>query len=135
MHTLSDDGVLEGTTVLDDEDGVSVATLSLTTAGNTTAVGLKTTVEGAGDSLGLLVGNGAFGLGDGDGSTLAHGESLSRGGSSRASGNGGHEGGDSGDNGELHFDGSLVGSLKVESGTCCKYVKRMEIVSVGCFKQ
>ena len=38
--TFANDGVLEGTTVLDDEDGVRVATLSLSSAGNTTAVGL-----------------------------------------------------------------------------------------------
>jgi hypothetical protein len=114
LHTLSDDGVLEGTAVLDEEDSVSVATLGLTSAGNTTAVGLETTVEGTRDGLSLLVGNGALGLGDGDGSTLAHGKSLSRGGSSRAGGNGGHEGSDSGDDSELHFDGTL----KVESRTC-----------------
>jgi hypothetical protein len=118
LHTLSDDGVLEGTAVLDDEDGVRVATLSLTSAGNTTAVGLKTTVESARDSLGLLVGDRALGLGNGDGGTLAHGESLSRGGSGGAGSNGGHEGSDSGDDGELHFDSWLLGTLKVESRTC-----------------
>ena len=105
LLAFANDGVLEGTAVLDDEDGVRVATLSLTSAGNTTAVGLKTTVEGTGDGLGLLVGDRALGLGDGDGGTLLHSESLSRGGSGRAGGNGGHEGSDSGDDGELHFVG------------------------------
>ena len=105
LPTLANDGVLKGTAVGDDEDGVLVTTLSLTSAGNTTAVGLKTTVEDTTDLLGLLVGDSALGLGDGDGSTLLHGESLSRSGSGRAGGNGGHEGSDSGDDGELHFVG------------------------------
>ena len=122
--TLANDGVLKGTAVLDDEDGVSVATLSLTSAGNTTAVGLKTTVEGAGDGLGLLVGDRALGLGDGDSSTLLHSESLSRSGSGRAGGNGGHEGGDSSNNGELHFVGWLVGdTLEVKVELVVKYVE------------
>ena len=108
LLTLANDGVLEGTTVLDDEDSVRVATLSLSSAGNTTAVGLEATIESAGDGLGLLVGNGALGLGDGDGSTLAHSESFSGSGSGRAGSNRGHEGSDSGNDGELHLDCRLL---------------------------
>lgn len=102
---LANDGVLEGTAVLDDKDGVRVATLSLTSAGNTTAVGLETTVEGTRDGLGLGELDIALGAGDRDAGALLHGESLSRSRSGRAGGDGGHEGGNSGEDGELHVVG------------------------------
>ena len=105
---LADDGVLEGTAVLDDEDGVRVATLGLTSARNTTAVGLETTVESAGDGLGLGKLDSALRAGDRNAGTLLHSESLSRSGSGRAGGDGGHEGSDSGEDGELHVVGWLV---------------------------
>jgi hypothetical protein len=103
--TLADNGVLEGTAVLDDEDGVRVATLSLASAADTTAVGLHATIEGARDGLSLLVGDRALGAGDRDGGALLHGEGISRGGDGRAGGDRGREGSNSGDDGELHVDG------------------------------
>jgi hypothetical protein len=105
---FANDGVLQCTTVLNHEDGVRVATLSLTSAGNTTAVSLKTTVKSTGDDLGLGELDGALGAGDRDAGALLHGESLSRSGSGRAGGNGGHEGGNGSDDGELHVVGWLV---------------------------
>lgn len=105
---LSDDSVLERCAVLKNENGVSIATLRLTSAGLATAVGLHATVEGARDGLSLLVGDRALGGGDRNGGTLLHSKSLSRGGSGRASGDGGHEGGNSGENGELHVVGLFV---------------------------
>ena len=56
----TDDDVLEGGTVLELEDGVLVAALSLASALDTTAVGFEATVEGALDRLGRLVGDGAL---------------------------------------------------------------------------
>ena len=103
--TLADNGVLEGTAVLDDEDGVRVATLSLTSAADTTAVGLHATIEGTRDGLSLLVGDRALGAGDRDRSALLHGKGISRGGDGRTGGDGGREGSDSGDDGELHVAG------------------------------
>lgn len=103
--TLADNGVLEGTAVLDDEDGVRVATLSLASAADTTAVGLHATVEGARDGLSLFVGDRALGAGDRDGGALLHGESISRGGDGRAGSDRGREGSNSGDDGELHVAG------------------------------
>jgi hypothetical protein len=107
---LSNDDVLESTSVLDQEDGVLVATLSLTSAANTTAVGLHATIEGAADRLGGLEGNGTLGGGNGEGSALAKGESLAGGGDSRAGG-GEASGGSNDGNGELHGDGRLVFDL------------------------
>lgn len=104
------DDVLEGSAVLKDEDSISVLALNLTSALDTTAVGLHATVEGAGDGLGALVGDGALGGGDREGGASlegAHGVggdvALGRG-----HGGGGEEAGE--DDGELHFDG-LVGLL------------------------
>lgn len=55
MDTLdlvgTNDGVLEGSAVLKDEDGILVTTLGLTSALDTTAVGLQATIESAGDGL------------------------------------------------------------------------------------
>ena len=88
----TDDDVLEGGTVLELEDGILVATLSLASALDTTAVCLEATVEGALDRLDRLVGDGALGGGDGEaeaalndlrsrGSRGADGESAEKGGS------------------------------------------------------
>lgn len=63
---LANDGVLEGSTVLEDEDGITVLALSLTTALNTTAVGLVTTIEGSGDGLGVIVRDGTLTGRDGE---------------------------------------------------------------------
>jgi len=101
---LADDGVLEGTSVLDEEDSVLVTTLNLTCARSTTAVGLHATIESSGNLLGLLVGNRALGGGDREGGTLGEREELARGGGSRA-GSGEASDGSNDGNGELHFDG------------------------------
>jgi hypothetical protein len=93
----TDDDVLEGGTVLELEDGVLVAALSLTSALDTTAVGLEATVEGALDDLGGLVGDGALGSGNVEaeaalndlrsrGSRGADGESAEKGGSDGSEG-------------------------------------------------
>lgn len=62
------DGVLQGTALLDDEDGVILASFALAGAGDTTAVGLVATVVGlaGGDFVGLVKGHAAFGVGDGE---------------------------------------------------------------------
>ena len=65
---LANDGVLESSAVSEEEDSVGVAAFGLTTALDTTAVGLVAAVEGAGDGLGFLVGDGALAGGDGEGS-------------------------------------------------------------------
>lgn len=65
----ANDGVLQGGAVLKDENGIAVTTLGLTSALDTTAVGLQTTVEGAGDGLGRAVLDGALGGGDGEART------------------------------------------------------------------
>lgn len=62
----ANDGVLEGCTVLEDEDSVRVIALSLATAFDTTAIGLVATVERASDGLGLIVGNRALAGRDGE---------------------------------------------------------------------
>ena len=93
----TDDDVLEGGTVLELEHGVLVAALSLTSALDTTAVGLEATVEGALDDLGGLVGDGALGSGNVEaeaalndlrsrGSRGADGESAEKGGSDGSEG-------------------------------------------------
>lgn len=75
---LANDDVLQGGAILKLEDGVLVATLGLASAGNTAAVGLHATVERAGDGLDLIVGNGALGGGDGEGSADTEGLGGSR---------------------------------------------------------
>jgi hypothetical protein len=65
--------VLQGTTVLDDEDCIRVAALVLARAGNATAVGLHSTVKGlAGDLVGLVEGDAALGFGEREGVPLCH---------------------------------------------------------------
>ncbi|GJC81412.1 hypothetical protein ColLi_04251 [Colletotrichum liriopes] len=100
----TNDGVLEGSAVVEDEDGVLVAALSLTSALDATAVGLQATIEGAGDSLGSLVGDGALGGGDGERGTLLDGAEVVGAGLSAGGGesSGGRDGSD--DSGELHFE-------------------------------
>lgn len=105
---LADDGVLEGTAILDDENSVLVTTLDLTSALGTTAVGLHATIEGAADLLGRLVGNRALGGGHGEGSTLLNGGVSGRSDGSRAGGSEASNGSDDSER-ELHFDGGLVG--------------------------
>ena len=100
--------VLESGTVGEREDGVRVTALSLTSAADTTAVGLQATVEGASDLLGLREGLCTIGGGNGDGSTL--GEAGERSGSlvrRAGSGNGG-ESQDGSSDGGLHVDGWML---------------------------
>lgn len=69
----ANDDVLEGGSVLKDEDGILVAALLLTSALHTTAVGLHATVKGSLDGLRGLVGDGTLRGGDGEGGTLLEG--------------------------------------------------------------
>ena len=102
---LSDNSVLEGTAVLDEEDGIRVTTLGLASAGDTTTVGLEATIKGALDNHGGLVGDRALGGRDRDGGALGKaGEASGRRGSG-ASSDGSGKGSDGGDDGELHFGG------------------------------
>lgn len=103
---FANDGVLEGTASLDDEDSIGVTTLRLTSAGDTTTVGLQATIEGTRDLVGLLVGDRALGSRDGQRGALVQAEEGVGSSGSWASSNGGHKGGDRGSDGksELHFD-------------------------------
>lgn len=104
-RTSTNDNVLQGGTVLEDEDGISVTALSLASALDTTAVGLETTVEGSANGLGLLEGNRALGLGDGESSTLGEAEELVGSLLSRAGNDGSHEGSGGSEDSELdHFE-------------------------------
>jgi hypothetical protein len=118
VHTLNlilaDDGILESATVLDLEDGVRVATLDLTSARGTTAVGLHTTIEDAGNDLDGLVGDRALGGGDGKGGALVEVEELGRSVGGWASGDGCDERGDGESESELHGDGLKIETVKVE---------------------
>ena len=62
----ADDGVLQGATILDDEDGVRVASLLLASAVNTTAKGLVLAVVGTIDLVGLVKGDRAGRVGNGE---------------------------------------------------------------------
>jgi hypothetical protein len=61
VHTLdlvgTDNRVFERRSVFENEDGVRIATLDLTSAGNTAAVGLQATIKGTGDLLRGIVGD------------------------------------------------------------------------------
>lgn len=104
----ANDGVLEGGTVLEDEDSIGVTALSLASALDATAVGLHATVKGAGDVLDLLVGDGSLGGGDGERSTLLEGAHGVRGDIALGSGDGsgGEEAGE--EDRELHFEELVV---------------------------
>lgn len=86
----ADDGVAQAGTVLEDEDSIGLATLAAA-AGNTTAVGLQATVEGASDVLRLAERLSASGGGDGQ-TALAAGDAkraeLASVGHSQGGGNG-----------------------------------------------
>jgi hypothetical protein len=101
---LANDGVLEGTSVLDEEDSVLVTALGLARAASTTAVGLHATIESSANLLGRLVGNRALGGGDWEGGALGERGELARSGGSRASSGEASDGSNDGDR-ELHFDG------------------------------
>lgn len=105
----ADDDVLEGSTVLKDEDGILVTTLLLASALHTSAVGLHATVEGALDDLGGLVGDGALGGGDGEGGALLKGTHGVGGDVALGSGNGGGGKEPGNDHRELHFGGGRLG--------------------------
>lgn len=111
----ADDDVLEGGSVLKDEDSIRVAALLLTSALHTTAVGLHGTVEGSLDDLGRLVGDGTLGGGDGEGSTLLEGSHGVGGDVALRSGNSGRGKKPGDDHGELHFDGDELVREKVLS--------------------
>jgi hypothetical protein len=115
---LADDSILESATVLDEEDGIRVSTLSLTGARLATAVGLHATIEGARNRLNSLEGDGSLGGGDGERSTLVQADEASRSIGSRSSSDRGHESGDgsSDGDGELHCCGDWVRNLKVQKG-------------------
>lgn len=100
----ANDGVLEGSTVLEDEDSVGVATLLLASALDATAVGLHATVKDTGDVLDTLVGDGSLGGGDGERSALLKGAHGVGGDIALGSGDsgGGEKAGE--DDGELHFE-------------------------------
>jgi hypothetical protein len=72
VHALelvgTNDGVLQGTALLDQEDGVVLTALALSAAGDATAEGLVATVVGlaGGDFIGLVKGHAALGVGDGE---------------------------------------------------------------------
>lgn len=109
----ANDDVLEGSAVLEDEDGVSVRALDLASALDTAAVGLHAAVEGAGDGLGALVGDGALGGGNGEGGASLEGAHGVGGDVALGRGHGGGGEEASEDDGELHFDG-LVGLLDLK---------------------
>jgi hypothetical protein len=69
---LSDDGVLERSTIGEDEDRIRVVTFHLASAGNTAAVGLETSVESTRYLHGLLECLGAGRGGDRERGTLGH---------------------------------------------------------------
>jgi len=100
---LANDSVLEGTAVLDNENGVGVTALNLSCARHTTAVGLHATIEGSADLGGCLEGNRALGCRDGESGALGKGEDLVGGGGSRASGGEASDGSNDGER-ELHCD-------------------------------
>lgn len=102
---LTNDDVLQCCAISEAEDRIGVATLSLTSAADTTAVGLKTTVEGAGNLLGLLEGLGAIAGGDGDAGALGQAGKAARSLVGRTGSGHGGESQDGGSNGSLHFDG------------------------------
>lgn len=106
---LANDSVLKSGTVRKLEDSISVTAFRLTSALDTTTVGLHATIENTGDLLGLLVGDRALGGGDREGSTLLELEELGGGGAlnGRSSNRGANEGEDGGSDGELHFDSRI----------------------------
>lgn len=67
---LANDDIGESSTIGQREDSVGVAALSLTSAADTTAVGLEATVEAARDLLGFREGFGACGGRDSKSGTL-----------------------------------------------------------------
>lgn len=118
---FADDHVLECSTVGERENGVLVTALSLSSAADTTAIGLQATIEGASNHLRLLECLRALGRGNGNGGTL--GKAGEAGGSvvGRACGSGGSESQDGSSDGSLHVDdvdGDWVMRLKCsESGS------------------
>jgi hypothetical protein len=69
----TNDNVLQGTAVLDDENCIRVAALVLACAGDATAIGLHSTVKClAGDLVGLVEGDTALGLGERERVPLGH---------------------------------------------------------------
>lgn len=114
----TDNGVLEGGTVLKDEDGVFVGALGLARAAHAATVGLEATIKDARDRLGRRVGDGALGGGDGEGgAAVEHANGV---GGDAGRGDGQRGGKESRENGRvLHFDefGCDVGALCVEKWT------------------
>lgn len=110
---LADDGILERSTVLEEENGIGVTSLFLTGAADTTAIGLHATIESARDALSLLVGDATLGGRNRESSPLLEGvEEVGRGHvNSRGGIDGGHEGKDGGSSSELHCGGCWVGRM------------------------
>lgn len=107
---LANDDVLKSGTVSQREDGVRVTALSLTSAADTTAVGLEATVERAGNLLGLGESLSAGGGGDGESGALVEAEEVVGGLVGRDGSGGGGESQDGSSDGSLHVDGCWVGS-------------------------
>lgn len=103
---LANDDVLESTTVLDHEDSVLVTTLDLTSAADTTAVGLHASIKSTADLLRGLESDGTLGGRDREGSTLAKSKDIVGSGSRRGGGSKASDGGN-GSDGELHCDGNF----------------------------
>ena len=103
---LTNDNVGESGAVSQREDGVGVTAFSLTSAADTTAVGLEATVEGATDLLGLGEGLSTLGGGDGESVALVKAEEVVWSLVGRGSRGGGGESQDGSSDGSLHVDGS-----------------------------
>jgi hypothetical protein len=96
---LANNGVLKGSAVFDEKDSIRVATFSLASAADTTAVCLHATVEYTRYLLRFLIGNGALGSGNRKGSALVEVEESIGSRGSRASGDGSHKSSDGGSDG------------------------------------
>ena len=137
---LTNDGILEGTSILDDEDCIGVSTLGLTSARLATAVCLHATIKGTRDRLRSLKGNGSLGSGNGKRCTLVQADEASRSIGSRASSDRGHKGGDgsSDGDGELHVGGYCFETLIAGRRRLGKVYMERKIESVErtkCFKR
>jgi len=110
VHTfnliLANDGVGESSAVGEDEDSIRITSLSLSSAADTTSVGLHSTVECPRDRFGGLVGHAALGGRDREAGALLHGEDIV-GGRSWGGDRGSGKSQDGGDDGVLHFEGWL----------------------------
>lgn len=100
----ADDDVAQRAALLDLEDGVRVATLSLTGAVDATVVDVHATIEGLASGDGLDIGQGGGAGGGGDIEAPLDVAGLGGRGGRRLRGGDGTNGQGSDENGELHFD-------------------------------